>query len=110
MPYDPQEGLPAGSPSVPTALVVDDSFAARARVMTLLHLGGWRAHPAVGTDGALRRPTLTRPARVVTEMVMRTGPGPPLRRRRREPAPPPRFRVAAARRNQQCRALASSAG
>ena len=37
-------------PSVLTALVVDDSFAARARITTLLHLGGWRVHQAVGTD------------------------------------------------------------
>jgi len=37
-----------------TALVVDDSTGARRRVGTMLHLGGWRVHQAVGTEAALR--------------------------------------------------------
>ena len=43
---------PAGAPPVLTALVVDDSFAARARITMLLQLGGWRVHQAVGTEDA----------------------------------------------------------
>jgi DNA-binding response OmpR family regulator len=90
--------------------VVDDSFAARARVTTLLHLGGWRVHQAVGTDDALRIAALLRPDLVVTEMVMRNGHGATLMRRLREQGSAPRFLVVAGRRTQQCRALASSAG
>jgi hypothetical protein len=58
MQFDQHDGLP----SVPTALVVDDSFAARARVTTLLHLGGWRVHHAVGTEDALRLADSARPS------------------------------------------------
>ena len=71
-------------PSVPTALVVDDSFAARARVTTLLHLGGWRVHHAVGTEDALRLADLIDPDLLVTEMVIRNGHGATLMRRLRE--------------------------
>jgi CheY-like chemotaxis protein len=110
MQYDQQDGLPSGAPSVPTALVVDDSFAARARVTTLLHLGGWRVHQAVGTEDALRIATLIEPDLVVTEMVMRNGHGATLMRRLREQGSAARFLVIAGRRTQQCRALASSAG
>ena len=110
MPHDQQDGLPAGSPSVPTALVVDDSFASRARITTLLHLGGWRVHQAVGTEDALRLAALIQPDLVVTEMVMRNGHGATLMRRLREQGSSARFLVVAARRTQQCRALASSAG
>src|SRR4051812_28832659 len=110
MQHDPHDGLPGGASSVPTALVVDDSFAARARGMTLLHLGGWRAHQAVGTEDALRLAALIRPDLVVTEMVMRNGHGATLMRRMREQGSGARFVVVAGRRTQQCRALASSAG
>jgi CheY-like chemotaxis protein len=110
MPHHPHDGLPAGSPSVPTALVVDDSFAGRARVITLLHLGGWRVHQAVGTEDALRLAALIRPDLVVTEMAMRNGHGATLMRRLREQGSSARFLVVAARRTQQCRALASAAG
>ena len=110
MQHDPHDGLPGGTPSVPTALVVDDSFAARARVMTLLHLGGWRAHQAVGTEDALRLAALIRPDLVVTEMVLRNGHGATLMRRLREQGSAARFLVVASRRTQQCRALASGAG
>jgi DNA-binding response OmpR family regulator len=90
--------------------VVDDSFAARARVTTLLHLGGWRVHHAVGTEDALRLAALIDPHLVVTEMVMRNGHGATLLRRLREQGSTARFVVVAARRNQQCRALAAGAG
>ena len=110
MPHHPHHGLPTGSPSVPTALVVDDSFAGRARVITLLHLGGWRVHQAVGTENALRLAALIEPDLVVTEMVMRQGHGATLMRRLREQGSSARFLVVAARRTQQCRALASAAG
>jgi CheY-like chemotaxis protein len=110
MPHHPHDGLPTGSPSVPTALVVDDSFAGRARVITLLHLGGWRVHQAVGTENALRLAALIEPDLVVTEMAMRQGHGATLMRRLREQGSSARFLVVAARRTQQCRALASAAG
>ena len=110
MQYDPQDGLRGGVPSVPTALVVDDAFGARARVITLLHLGGWRVHQAVGTDDALRIAELIDPDLVVTEMVMRNGHGATLMRRLREQGSTARFLVVAGRRTQQCRALASAAG
>jgi CheY-like chemotaxis protein len=90
--------------------VVDDSFAARARVTTLLHLGGWRVHQATGTEDALRLAALIEPDLVVTEMVMRNGHGATLMRRLREQGSSARLVVVAARRTQQCRALASSAG
>ena len=110
MQHDPHDGLPGGTPSLPTALVVDDSFASRARVTTLLHLGGWRVHHAVGTEDALRLAALIQPDLVVTEMVMRNGHGATLMRRLREQGSTARFLVVAARRTQQCRALASGAG
>jgi CheY-like chemotaxis protein len=90
--------------------VVDDSFAARARVTTLLHLGGWRVHQAVGTEQALRMAALLQPDLVVTEMVMRNGHGATLMRRLREQGSAARFLVVAGKRTQQCRTLASSAG
>jgi CheY-like chemotaxis protein len=110
MQHDPHDGLPIGAPSVPTALVVDDSFAGRARVSTLLHLGGWRVHQAVGTEDALRLAALIEPDLVVTEMALRQGHGATLMRRLREQGCSARFVVVAARRTQQCRALASAAG
>lgn len=101
---------PAGAPSVLSALVVDDSFAARARITTLLHLGGWRVHQVVGTEDALRLAALIRPDLVVTEMVMRNGHGATLMRRLREQGSTARFLVVAGRRTQQCRALAAASG
>ena len=55
------EDGPAITASVLTALVVDDSFASRARVTRLLHLGGWRVHHAVGSEDALRLAALVEP-------------------------------------------------
>src|SRR3954469_12186399 len=98
------------STSVRTALVVDDSYAARARITMLLHLGGWRVHQAVGTEDALRVAALVEPDLVVTDMVMRQGHGATLMRRLREQGCTARFLVMAARRTHQTRALAASAG
>jgi CheY-like chemotaxis protein len=100
----------AGAPPVLTALVVDDSFAARARITLLLQLGGWRVHQAVGTEDALRLAALTEPDLVVTDMVMRNGHGATLMRRLREQGSTARFLVVAARRTHQTLALASGAG
>ncbi|TFV86029.1 response regulator [Blastococcus sp. CT_GayMR16] len=98
------------SPSVLTALVVDDSFASRTRITMLLHLGGWRVHQAVGTEDALRLAALLQPDLVVTDMVMRQGHGATLMRRLREQGSAARFLVVAARRTHQTRALAAAAG
>jgi CheY-like chemotaxis protein len=101
---------PTGAPAVLTALVVDDSAAARRRVTTLLQLGGWRVHQAVGTEDALRLAALIQPDLVVTDMVMRNGHGATLMRRLREQGSSARFLVTASRRTHQTRALAASAG
>src|SRR5215217_8037541 len=101
---------PTGAPAVLTALVVDDSAAARRRVTTLLQLGGWRVHQAVGTEDALRLAALIQPDLVVTDMVMRKGHGTTLMRRLREQGSTARFLVTASRRTHQTRALAASAG
>jgi CheY-like chemotaxis protein len=90
--------------------VVDDSFAARARITTLLHLGGWRVHQAVGTEDALRLAALIEPELVVTDMVMRNGHGATLMRRLREQGSSARFLVVASRRTHQTRALAAAGG
>ena len=110
MPYGQHDDLPAEAPSVPTVLVVDDSYASRARIITLLQLGGWRVHQAVGTEDALRLAALIRPDLVVTDMVMRNGHGATLMRRLREQGSSARFLVVAARRTHQTRALAAAAG
>ncbi len=101
---------PAVAPPVLTALVVDDSFAARARITTLLHLGGWRVHQAVGTEDGLRLAAVIEPDLVVTDMVMRNGHGATLMRRLREQGCTARFLVVAARRTHQTLALAAGAG
>jgi DNA-binding response OmpR family regulator len=95
---------------VQTALVVDDSAAARHRVATLLQLGGWRVHQAVGTDAALRLATVVEPDLVVTAMAMRDGHGATLMRRLREQGSWARFLVVTSRRTQQVRALAAASG
>ena len=58
-----------------TALVVDDSAAARKRVATLLRLGGWDVHQAVGTESALDLAADVQPDLVVTDFVLRGGNG-----------------------------------
>jgi len=101
---------PLGAPAVLTALVVDDSPAARHRISTLLTLGGWVVHEAAGTDEALRIAATVDLDLVVTDMVMRNGHGATLMRRLRETGSRARFVVTAARRTQQVRTLAASAG
>jgi len=108
--YDGPTGGASVPPPVLTALVVDDSFAARARITMLLELGGWRVHQAVGTEDALRVAALIEPDLVVTDMVMRQGHGATLMRRLREQGSSARFLVVAARRTHQTLALASGAG
>lgn len=63
-----------------TALVVDDSAGARRRIGTLLRLGGWRVHEAVGMAAALREAAALDLDLVVTDMTMRHGNGPALLR------------------------------
>src|SRR3954465_9850801 len=89
-----------------TALVVDDSAAARFRVATLLKLGGWRVHQAVGTDATLRLAAVLQPDLVVTDMGMRNGHGATLMRRLREQGSTAHFLVVTRRRTSQVRALA----
>jgi len=101
---------PAGAPAVQTALVVDDSPAARARVTTLLQLGGWQVVQAVGTDAALRMAAVVDFDLVVTDMAMRNGHGATLMRKLRENGSTARFLVVAARRTHQVRTLAANAG
>jgi DNA-binding response OmpR family regulator len=108
--YDGPSGPGADLPPPLTALVVDDSFAARARITTLLELGGWRVLQAVGTDDALRVAAMIDPDLVVTDMVMRNGHGATLLRRLREQGSRARFLVVAGRRTSQTLALASGAG
>ncbi|TQN44269.1 response regulator receiver domain-containing protein [Blastococcus colisei] len=95
---------------VRTALVVDDSAAARHRAATLLRLGGWQVVEAVGTDAALRMAAIADFDLVVTEMAMRNGHGATLIRKLRESGSRARFLVTASRRTQQVRLLAASAG
>jgi CheY-like chemotaxis protein len=97
-------------PPVRTALVVDDSASARHRVATLLKLGGWHVHQAVGTDAALRLAAVLHPDLVVTDMGMRNGHGATLMRRLRERGSTAHFLVVTRRRTSQIRALAEFAG
>jgi CheY-like chemotaxis protein len=104
-------GAPVQEQAAPLiALVVDDSFAARHRVSTLLRLGGWHVHQAVGTEGALRVAAQVRPDLVVTDMVMRNGHGATLMRKLREQGSTAHFVVVTKRRTAQVRALAAGAG
>src|SRR3954471_669367 len=100
MSYDPR----------PTALVVDDSAPARRRISTLLQLGGWRVHQAVGTEAALRLAAAVDPDLVVTELSMRDGNGVTLMRRLRENGSRARFLVTTSPRTRQIRSLVASAG
>jgi CheY-like chemotaxis protein len=100
MSYDPR----------PTALVVDDSAPARRRISTLLQLGGWRVHQAVGTEAALRLAAAVDPDLVVTELSMRDGDGVTLMRRLRENGSRARLLVTTSPRTRQIRSLVASAG
>jgi CheY-like chemotaxis protein len=97
-------------PTVRTALVVDDSAAARRRIATLLQLGGWRVHQAVGTAAALRVAAVVDPDLVVTEMSMRDGHGATLMRRLRQSGSRARFLVTTPARTHMVRSLAASSG
>ena len=92
------------------ALVVDDSFAARHRIATLLRLGGWQVHQAVGTEGALLVAAQVRPDLVVTDMPMRNGHGATLMRKLREQGSTAHFVVVTKKRTSLVRALAAGAG
>jgi CheY-like chemotaxis protein len=107
---DPTGAAVPEQPAPLTALVVDDSFAARQRVSTLLRLGGWHVHQAVGTEGALRVAADVRPDLVVTDMAMRNGHGATLMRKLREHGSAAHFVVVTKRRTSQVRALAAGAG
>jgi CheY-like chemotaxis protein len=93
-----------------TALVVDDSAAARRRVATLLKLGGWQVHEAVGTEAALRLAEEIDPDLVVTDMVMRGGNGAVLLHRLRNEGCRARSVVVAAELPEHVREFAAAAG
>jgi CheY-like chemotaxis protein len=90
--------------------VVDDSAAARRRISTLLELGGWRVHQAIGTEAALRIAAVVEPDLVVTDMTMRQGHGATLMRRLRENGSRARFLVTSSRRTRTVCAMAANAG
>jgi CheY-like chemotaxis protein len=92
-----------------TALVVDDSAGARRRMGTLLRLGGWRVHEAIGMDAALREAAALDPDLVVTDMTMRRGNGPALLRALRQMGCAARFLAVSSEITQDVRARAAAA-
>ncbi len=109
-PRTAHETAPAPHPGIRTALVVDDSAAARHRAATLLRLGGWHVVEAVGTDAALSKAAIVDFDLVVTDMPMRNGHGATLLRRLRENGSRARFLVTTSPRTQHVRTLAANAG
>jgi DNA-binding response OmpR family regulator len=93
-----------------TALVVDDSAGARKRVATLLRLGGWEVHQAVGVGAALAMAEDVQPDLVVTDFVMRGGNGAALLHRLRNEGCRARTIVVAAQLTEQVREYAAAAG
>jgi CheY-like chemotaxis protein len=93
-----------------TALVVDDSAVARRRIRTLLRLGGWRVHEAVGMTDALRQASGMDLDLVVTDMAMREGNGPALLRRLRAGGCSARFLAVSANVTAHVRERADAAG
>jgi CheY-like chemotaxis protein len=93
-----------------TALVVDDSAAARQRVATLLELGGWQVHQVTGTESALRLAALLDLNLVVTDIAMRGGHGAALLHRLRNEGCRARSVVVAQRPTERIRAEAAGAG
>jgi CheY-like chemotaxis protein len=93
-----------------SALVVDDSAAARRRVGTMLHLGGWRVHQAIGTEAALSVADDVDLDLVVTDIEMRGGHGAALLHRLRNEGCQARSIVVAARPTELIRAQAAAAG
>ncbi|HET6394539.1 MAG TPA: response regulator [Blastococcus sp.] len=101
---------PAARHAIRTALVVDDSAAARQRATTLLRLGGWHVVEAVGTDAALQMAAIVEFDLVVTDMTMRNGHGATLMRRLRENGSRASFLVTTSPRTQNVRTMAANAG
>ena len=93
-----------------TALVVDDSAAARKRVATLLRLGGWEVHQAVGVEAALALAEEIEPDLVVTDFVLRGGNGAALLHRLRNEGCRARTVVVATQLTEQVREYADAAG
>jgi CheY-like chemotaxis protein len=93
-----------------TALVVDDSTAARRRVGTMLQLGGWQVHQAIGTEAALRVAAAVDLDLVVTDIAMRGGNGAALLHRLRNEGCRARSIVVATRPTELVRAQATAAG
>ena len=92
-----------------TALVVDDSAGARRRITTLLRLGGWRVHEAVGMDAALAKAAGHAFDLVVTDMTMRRGNGPLLLRTLRSSGCSARFVAVSSELTDEVRARAAAA-
>jgi CheY-like chemotaxis protein len=92
-----------------TALVVDDSAGARRRIQTLLRLGGWRVHEAVGMEAALGKAAVVDPDLVVTDMTMRGGNGPALLRQLRNGGCRAQFLAVSSHVTDQVRARAAAA-
>jgi CheY-like chemotaxis protein len=92
-----------------TALVVDDSAGARRRIGTLLRLGGWRVHEAVGMAVALDQAAAVHPDLVVTDMTMRLGNGPLLLRALRQRGCDARFLAVSSEVTEEIRARAAAA-
>ena len=92
-----------------TALVVDDSAGARRRMATLLRLGGWRVHEAVGMEAAVREAAALDPDLVVTDMTMRRGNGPALLRALRQIGCTARFLAVSSEMTPDVRARAAAA-
>ncbi|MFP5372740.1 MAG: response regulator [Actinomycetes bacterium] len=92
-----------------TALVVDDSAGARRRIGTLLRLGGWRVHEAVGMEAALAAAAGLAFDLVVTDMTMRRGNGPLLMRTLRAHGCAARFVAVSSEVTDEVRARAAAA-
>ena len=93
-----------------TALVVDDSAAARRRVATLLKLGGEQVDEVVDAEAALDLADEIDPDLVVTDMVLRGGNGAALLHRLRNEGCRARSVVVAAELPDHVRAFAAAAG
>jgi CheY-like chemotaxis protein len=98
------------TPGVLTALVVDDSSGARRRVGTMLQLGGWQVHQAIGTEAALRVADAVDLDLVVTDIAMRGGNGAALLHRLRNEGCRARSIVVASRPTELVGAQARAAG
>lgn len=102
--------VPSRADRVRHALVVDASGVARRRAGTLLRLGGWRVHDAVGMSDALRLASELELDLVVTDMALRDGTGPELLWRLRNDGCAARFIAVGSRVTPTVRAWAAAAG